>query len=583
MFLYIKGLGGTIKMKKGRFPSQVLLYFLIMILLIIMGCSSNSSSGDTAALDTYSISYTVSGNTIAGATIYLSGAATSPATADADGNFSFTGLANGTYTLIPVLAGYTFSPVSTAVVVNGANVTGIDFEATANALPTYSIYGRVTGAVLPGVTITLSGDATGTTTTNASGYYVFSNLVAGDYIVTPSLTGYTFSPSSLAQTVVSVDIPDQDFAAAVAFTQADLAGTWNIQLLRADKSLLRAIVTIDETGLVSSDDCEDTSGSCPPNGYLRWTIQPGGEIYLNFWLEESSEWGESSDAHYTMTLNKNLFAGTIGDAGSEELLIAQKVVPETVYSDADLQGESFVAHQLTVGYTSEWGHFEGFTNPSGELYFTSFTSPSGSTGTLEDGVSLDSIMLVDSDGIVTIGGNNPDDSFKGFLSADKKTIVGTSITAEVDGDGNPILDGEGNQAYTYQLTIIQITGQPYTIGPFPAGTYSSHFLGVESEGLFGLWGRSLFTVYSPGFAYFTDWVSSTTSIISPVLDILNISDSLGTVGEVTGEGSYHGQMSHDGNFTVFTQSIETGNDDTVYSLGVNILTNGVITEEQALD
>jgi hypothetical protein len=544
-----------------------------------MGCGggSGSSSGDTAAPDTPNISSMVSGNTLAGAAIYLSGAATAPATTDANGNFSFSGLANGTYTVIPVLEGYTFDPVSTAVVVNGASISGITFVATANTLPTYSISGRVTGAVLPDVTITLSGDATGTTTTNANGYYIFSNLVDGDYTVTPSLTGYTFAPSSLAATVASADIPYQDFVATVAFTQADLTGTWNIQDLRADSpSCLRATVTIDETGLVASDDCEDTSGSCPPSGYIRWTIQPSGEIYTSFWMDESSEWVTSSDAHYTMTLNKNLFAGTSGKVKYEEFLIAQKVVPGTVYSDADLQGKSFVTHGMTVGYAKEWQYFKGYTAPiTGELYFTSFTSPSG-TMTLEDGVSADLTLLVDSNGNVTTGGNNPDTSFKGFLSADKETMVGTTITTEVDGDGNPILDGEGNQAYSYQMMIFQITGQPYTIGPFPAGTYSSHFLGVESAGLFNLWARSLFTVYSPGFAYFTDWVSSNTSATSPLLDILLINDSLGTVSAVTRDESYNGQMSHDGNFAVFIQSIGIDETSTIYSLGINILTNGVV-------
>ena len=51
-------------------------------------------------------------------------------TADSSGNYSITGLNNGTYWLQPGLGGYVFSPFQ-EVVVSGANVTGINFTATA--------------------------------------------------------------------------------------------------------------------------------------------------------------------------------------------------------------------------------------------------------------------------------------------------------------------------------------------------------------------------------------------------------------------------------------------------------------------
>ena len=46
---------------------------------------------------------------------------------NSSGQFSFTGLANGSYTLTPSLAGYTFSPANRSVTINGANVTGQNF------------------------------------------------------------------------------------------------------------------------------------------------------------------------------------------------------------------------------------------------------------------------------------------------------------------------------------------------------------------------------------------------------------------------------------------------------------------------
>ena len=53
--------------------------------------------------------------------------------ADGAGNYTITGLPNATYTITPSLAGYTFTPVSRQVTVNGANVTGVNFTATKGA------------------------------------------------------------------------------------------------------------------------------------------------------------------------------------------------------------------------------------------------------------------------------------------------------------------------------------------------------------------------------------------------------------------------------------------------------------------
>src|SRR5216684_1148065 len=75
-----------------------------------------------------------------GATVALSGAASASATADSSGNYIFTGLPNGTYTIAPSHAGFTFTPGSQSMAVNGANVTGVNFTATSQ---TFSISGTI--------------------------------------------------------------------------------------------------------------------------------------------------------------------------------------------------------------------------------------------------------------------------------------------------------------------------------------------------------------------------------------------------------------------------------------------------------
>jgi FtsP/CotA-like multicopper oxidase with cupredoxin domain len=162
---------------------------------------------------------------IAGVTMTLTGAANATTTTDAAGNYSFTGLANGAYTVTPSLAGYTFSPVNRAVTISGASVPGQNFIGTPIA---YSISGTLAtagGAPIAGVTMTLAGAANATTTTNAAGTYSFTGLANGLYTVTPSLAGYTFSPVNRAVTISGASVPGQNFTGTVIAVTYSISGT----------------------------------------------------------------------------------------------------------------------------------------------------------------------------------------------------------------------------------------------------------------------------------------------------------------------------------------------------------------------
>jgi hypothetical protein len=85
----------------------------------------------TAVAQAFSISGNVSTNG-AGATVALSGVGTASTTADSSGNYSFTALANGTYTVTPTKSGFTFNPASQTATVNNANISALNFTATAS-------------------------------------------------------------------------------------------------------------------------------------------------------------------------------------------------------------------------------------------------------------------------------------------------------------------------------------------------------------------------------------------------------------------------------------------------------------------
>ena len=91
-------------------------------------------------------------------------------------------------------------------------------DAASKPTTTYSISGTVSGAIQAGVTITLTGSSTGSTPTDASGNYSFTGLSNGSYTVTPSKTGYTFSPTSIAVTISGADQTGKNFTATTTGT-----------------------------------------------------------------------------------------------------------------------------------------------------------------------------------------------------------------------------------------------------------------------------------------------------------------------------------------------------------------------------
>ena len=128
-------------------------------------------------------------------------------TTNASGVYAITGLITGTYTLTPTKSVYTFSPASRTVSVP-PDAAGQDFTGT---LSTYSISGQVRDASNNPISGVLISDGAGhTATTNSSGNYTLSGLVPGAYTLTPSKSGYTFSPPT-RMVNVPPDATGQDF------------------------------------------------------------------------------------------------------------------------------------------------------------------------------------------------------------------------------------------------------------------------------------------------------------------------------------------------------------------------------------
>src|SRR5207302_884342 len=144
--------------------------------------------------------------------VTLSGTSTGTYTTDTSGNYSFTGLANGSYTVTPSKTGFTFTPANQPLTISGASAPNTNFTAT--AIPTWSISGVI--GPLPagsGVLVTLSGTSSGTATTDTSGNYSFSGLANGTYTLTPAKSGFTFTPVNKSVTVSNASVIGANFTA----------------------------------------------------------------------------------------------------------------------------------------------------------------------------------------------------------------------------------------------------------------------------------------------------------------------------------------------------------------------------------
>ena len=110
-------------------------------------------------------------------------------------------------------------------VATGTTPTKVDICEAATT-STYTIAGTITsnGSGLSGVTVTLSGSGSDTTTTDADGVYSFTGLSSSTYTITPSKSGYTFTPASKQVTASCAVQLGVDFAAATG--GGDDCNTW---------------------------------------------------------------------------------------------------------------------------------------------------------------------------------------------------------------------------------------------------------------------------------------------------------------------------------------------------------------------
>jgi hypothetical protein len=130
------------------------------------------------------------GTALSGVTVQLDDSAT---TTDANGYYSFAEVAAGeTYTITPISTDFTFTPTSATVANLSSNQTANFTGQQTDFLLAGSVKDE-NGIPLDGVTVTLGGATTASTSTDAQGKFRFFDLpTGGSYTITVSKHHYSF-------------------------------------------------------------------------------------------------------------------------------------------------------------------------------------------------------------------------------------------------------------------------------------------------------------------------------------------------------------------------------------------------------
>ncbi len=222
--------------------------------------NANVTANFTATIAMYSITgkVTNAGNGQSGVTVTLSGSTSNSTMTDGSGNYSFTGLVLGNYTVTPSKIGFTYTPLSQTF----NNMSASQTANFATGVPIYTISGQVTlsGSGLSGVAVALSGSAINSTLTDSSGNYSFTSLLAGNYTLTPSKTGYSFTPPSTTFNALSAN-QTANFTATFGITMSLSQTTLNFGV----NGLLVTSPQAVALSFTAGADVSWTTSACPPN------------------------------------------------------------------------------------------------------------------------------------------------------------------------------------------------------------------------------------------------------------------------------------------------------------------------------
>jgi hypothetical protein len=201
---------------------------------------------------------------------------------------------------------------------------------------TYTISGtiRSSGTGLQGVIVTLDEISWATATTDASGYYAIQNFAKGSYTITPTRTGYTFSPSTLTAVVNDANVDGQDFIvttnSSLNCTAGNGSGTNGIQFYNYG-----GIVARNSTATANASETSTLTWQVQyQNIYNLSADAYSGSLRARLWAVPYSVSSGVFDNAYVIGEFYPSFKGT-GAASSDQLYVGSTSAIQVTSSTAE--------------------------------------------------------------------------------------------------------------------------------------------------------------------------------------------------------------------------------------------------------
>jgi hypothetical protein len=268
----------------------------------VSATAGTASSQDFLSSGAFHVSGVITGARASGVTVNLSGRQTASATTDASGRYDFGNLPEGTYTVTPAPgSGYVSTPANASVNVSHNSTVG-DFTVAG----LYAISGKISGPVVEGVTVSLSGPGRqATTRTDSAGRYAFSDLGDGAYAVVPSVEGgYRFLPPRHDVQLAGASAAGQDFQEVGINT---ISGRVSGQIAAGVTVLLSggatATTTTDAKGDYSFPDLPNGSYAVTPSSKDGYVFTPDQRpVSLTGWGASYQDFSAAGAYRITGTL-----------------------------------------------------------------------------------------------------------------------------------------------------------------------------------------------------------------------------------------------------------------------------------------
>ncbi len=282
---------------------------------------------------------TVEGDGLAGVTVRLSGMSDAEAMTDASGQYSFTGLRAGRYSV--EISGFDadevgFPNTSGSADLGVGDTEVVSFDGT--YLRTAGIRGQVSveGSGLAGVTVSLAGEGDDrTATTDAGGQYAFSKLRAGDYSV--AVSGYDADAIGFDATSQSVTVALGE-TANVRFDGAYLRTSGVVgQVSVAGSGLADVAVTLASADMDSMMDTTDASG------LYSFSALAAGDYTVSITVASEAYVFSTTSMDVTLADDQSMTVNFRGEHATTASVSGMLFVDEAMKNDMHDQGEDALA------------------------------------------------------------------------------------------------------------------------------------------------------------------------------------------------------------------------------------------------